>query len=191
MDAARGLAFGIVIGLAVVWILAGRGAVQLPGQVELRREVQRSAVVKEFGEAGSASRRAERVGARGSVAIDHRAAAGGRPRPSRQIGHDAQVRTALSSVVRIPAAAWPACGLRDLRVHRWVAGPNLVVTNAHVVAGQTDTTAGGRTAIAVAFDPRNDVAVLRVDGLSHQPLAQSRHRKGHRSRSPAIRRTAR
>ena len=36
VDAVGGLAFGIVIGLAVIWILAAV-ALQLPGQVELRR----------------------------------------------------------------------------------------------------------------------------------------------------------
>src|SRR5204863_1589950 len=53
----------------------------------------------------------------------------------------------------------------------WVAGAGLVVTNAHVVAGEDDTTVqvggvGDRLdATAVVFDPHNDVAVLRVDGL--------------------------
>ena len=49
VDAAGGLAFGLVIGLAVVWILAAV-AMQLPGQLELRRDVQRSAVVRELNE---------------------------------------------------------------------------------------------------------------------------------------------
>ena len=58
-----------------------------------------------------------------------------------------------------------ACGLR-LRLGR---GSGLVVTNAHVVAGQDDTTveaagSGRLDAEAVAFDPTNDVAVLRVGG---------------------------
>jgi S1-C subfamily serine protease len=52
-----------------------------------------------------------------------------------------------------------------------------VVTAAHVVAGQEDTTvepAGGVPrlhATVVAFDRRNDVAVLRVPGLDASPLA--------------------
>jgi S1-C subfamily serine protease len=58
----------------------------------------------------------------------------------------------------------------------WVAGPGLVVTNAHVVAGQDDTRVlpegaePGLPARAVAFDPRNDLAVLRVDGLDGAAL---------------------
>jgi S1-C subfamily serine protease len=48
-------------------------------------------------------------------------------------------------------------------------GPDLVVTNAHVVAGESGTEvelADGRTldAMVVAFDPERDLAVLRTDG---------------------------
>jgi S1-C subfamily serine protease len=52
----------------------------------------------------------------------------------------------------------------------FVVGSNLVVTNAHVVAGEHDTrvtTSDGRRldASVVAFDPHRDLAVLRVPGL--------------------------
>ncbi len=172
VDAAGGLAFGIVIGFAVIWILAAV-ALQLPGQLELRRDVQRSVVVQELNELlppRDVLNALARVDPFPSItgplpAVDP---------PDRQIGRDPQVRTALSSVVRILGTA---CGL-GISGSGWVAGPNLVVTNAHVVAGQTDTTADGRSAVAVAFDPRNDVAVLRVDGLSRRPLAQSEASQG-------------
>jgi len=57
----------------------------------------------------------------------------------------------------------------------WVAGPGLVVTNAHVVAGQSETTvedAGGNehAASVVAFDPVRDLAVLAVGSLDAPPL---------------------
>jgi S1-C subfamily serine protease len=50
-----------------------------------------------------------------------------------------------------------------------------VVTNAHVVAGQDDTAVTLRTgeeldAAPVAYEPANDLAVLRVDGLGAPPL---------------------
>jgi S1-C subfamily serine protease len=51
----------------------------------------------------------------------------------------------------------------------WVAGPGLVVTNAHVVAGsQSSYLAGGpqyagARSTVTAFDPVNDIAVLVVD----------------------------
>lgn len=57
----------------------------------------------------------------------------------------------------------------------WVAAPALVVTNAHVVAGEATTEvedSGGAThdAVVVAFDPARDLAVLSVPGLSAPPL---------------------
>jgi S1-C subfamily serine protease len=68
-----------------------------------------------------------------------------------------------------------ACGV-GVEGSGWVARDGIVVTNAHVVAGQDDTRvlvggAGpGLRAQAIRFDPRNDLAVLRVDGLSAPPL---------------------
>lgn len=60
----------------------------------------------------------------------------------------------------------------------FTAGPDLVVTNAHVVAGER----AGRTQVirpdgrrlpasVVVFDPDRDLALLRVAGLAQQPLA--------------------
>jgi S1-C subfamily serine protease len=67
-----------------------------------------------------------------------------------------------------------------------VIGPDEILTNAHVVAGETDTTVeiGGvstdRPATAVVFDPRNDLAILNVPGLglpaltlAQEPAAQT------------------
>ena len=53
--------------------------------------------------------------------------------------------------------------------------PDVVVTNAHVVAGQSEPevelTDGSRLdATVVVFDPERDLAVLRVPGLSRTPL---------------------
>lgn len=58
----------------------------------------------------------------------------------------------------------------------WVAGEGLVVTNAHVVAGERATSVirdDGRRleALVVAFDPERDLAVLRVGGLDRPALA--------------------
>lgn len=58
----------------------------------------------------------------------------------------------------------------------FVAGNKLVVTNAHVVAGERFTTVtvptqGRLDALVVAFDPARDLAVLRVPALAVAPLA--------------------
>ena len=84
-----------------------------------------------------------------------------------------------------------ACGL-GVEGSGWVAGDGLVVTNAHVVAGEDDTVvqvrgsrAAAATRSAVAFDPRNDVAVLRVAG-SAAPRAAARRRRAGRAQRGAI-----
>jgi S1-C subfamily serine protease len=79
---------------------------------------------------------------------------------------------ASPSVVRVLGTA---CGL-GIEGSGWVAGSGLVVTNAHVVAGESDTTVqpGGNPpnlpARALDFDPHDDVAVLYVPGLDRRPL---------------------
>jgi S1-C subfamily serine protease len=60
----------------------------------------------------------------------------------------------------------------------FVAGRDLVVTNAHVVAGEGRTrieTSDGRRldTQVVAFDPNRDLAVLRVSGLGLAPLERA------------------
>jgi S1-C subfamily serine protease len=60
----------------------------------------------------------------------------------------------------------------------FVAGPDLVVTNAHVVAGENRTVVqrsdGSQVdAVVVAFDPYRDLAVLRADGLDRAPLPRA------------------
>lgn len=52
----------------------------------------------------------------------------------------------------------------------FVVAPHEVVTNAHVVAGSRSVTVGGLRAIVALFDPRDDLAVLRVPGLSEPAL---------------------
>jgi S1-C subfamily serine protease len=68
-----------------------------------------------------------------------------------------------------------ACGL-GVEGSGWVARPGIVVTNAHVVAGETDTVVqvGGNppnlAAKPLVFDPHNDIAVLSVAGLGTPSL---------------------
>src|SRR6185436_7080912 len=89
------------------------------------------------------------------------------PAPRAAIARDPDVRAAARGVVKVQGTA---CGL-GVEGSGWIARDGLVVTNAHVVAGQSDTTVqlGGsgstRAAHAVVFDLYDDVAILRVDGL--------------------------
>jgi S1-C subfamily serine protease len=92
--------------------------------------------------------------------------------PDQRLAKDPEVNTAGNSVVKILGTS---CGL-GVEGSGWVAGPGLVVTNAHVVAGEDNTTvtlrSGGTPlgASAVHFDRVNDLAILRVAGLHAPPL---------------------
>lgn len=91
--------------------------------------------------------------------------------PDRGVVDDPQVVVAAGSSVRVLGTA---CGL-GVAGSGWVAAPQTVVTNAHVVAGEDDTTValeGGDEleASAVHYDPRNDLAILAVPGLDAPAL---------------------
>ena len=176
LDSLGGLAFGCLFGLVLVWILAVV-VQQLPGQLELRRDVQRSAVIRELNDVVP-PRRVLRALAR----VDpFPSIAGPAPTvdpPDPRVVRDRAIRSALPSVVRVLGTA---CGL-GISGSGWVAGPNLVVTNAHVVAGQRDTTVDSvvgdpQPARVVVFDTKNDIAVLRASGLGVDTLRQSEARE--------------
>jgi len=80
--------------------------------------------------------------------------------------------TAVRSTVKVQGVA---CR-RVQEGSGFVVQPGLIVTNAHVVAGEDDTQVqlhdgSSRDATVVAYDSRRDIAVLRVDGLDVPPLA--------------------
>ena len=83
----------------------------------------------------------------------------------------AAVIAAEGSTVQIAGAG---CGVIQ-EGSGFVVAPDLVVTNAHVVAGIPDPvvidTHGRHTTSTVLFDPTLDLAVLRVPGLPDPPLA--------------------
>jgi uncharacterized membrane protein required for colicin V production len=89
------------------------------------------------------------------------------PAPDPKIVVAGGVTAASGSVVKVLGTA---CGF-GVEGSGWVAAPGVVVTNAHVVAGESSTHVllGGRgrslTAHVLVFDAHNDIAVLRVSGL--------------------------
>jgi S1-C subfamily serine protease len=172
-DSVGGFAFGALAGLALVWIL-GAVALQLPGQVELRRQVQDSTLLQQLNELVP-PRRALRALARVDPFPSITGPAPPTAPPDPAVLAEPGVRRAAPSVVRIVGTA---CGL-GISGSGWVAAPGVVVTNAHVVAGEQDTmvdSAGSPPlpAKAVAFDSRNDVAVLRVArGLNAPALSEA------------------
>jgi uncharacterized membrane protein required for colicin V production len=169
-DSAAGAVLGAVTGLVFVWVL-GASALLIPGQPKLRQAVQRSSIVRRLDELVP-PRRLLHLLAR----IDPFPSIAGPAAPtaplSPSIAAAPAVRLASSSVVRILGTA---CGI-GIEGSGWFATPNLVVTAAHVVAGEHDTvveipgTAGIHKATAVGYDPHNDIAVLRVTGVTAVPL---------------------
>ena len=169
LDSAGGLFAGALVGFAMVWVL-GAMALQLPGQADLRRAVQRSAVIQRLNDIVPPRRLLNAL-----VRIDPFPSFAGPPVPTQPadpaVLRQPGVRAAAPSVVRVLGMA---CGL-GVEGSGWVAAPDTVVTAAHVVAGENDTQVvplNGRAlrATVVAFDSHDDVAVLRVPGLAARPL---------------------
>ncbi len=170
VDGLGGALLVACLGLGLVWI-GGAVALQTPGARELREPIQQSTILRELNEHLPPSGPVLQALARFDPFPQIE---GPRPDvgpPNSKIARDPQVRGASSGVVRVLGTA---CGL-GVQGSGWVAGDDIVVTNAHVVAGQDDTTVqlqgeGARVdGEAIWFDARNDLAILRAVGLSEAP----------------------
>jgi S1-C subfamily serine protease len=176
LDGMAGAVLTACVGLGITWVL---GALALANGGEARREVQRSTILRQLNtwlppssgliEALARLDPFPRIdGPEANVAA-----------PTASIARADGVRAAADSVVKILGNA---CGL-GVEGSGWVAGNGLVVTNAHVVAGQEDTRVlvrgrqPGQDAVVVSFDSRNDLAVLRVDGLNAPALTLAQNPK--------------
>ena len=170
-DATGGAVLLIAVGLAIAWLL-GAVALHAPGAKEVRQTVQRSEILGALNDAfppsGELLNALNRIDP--GVALsgpDARVEA-----PNSAIAQDPQVRGAADSVVRVLGTA---CGLA-VSGSGWIAAPGVVVTNAHVVAGEEDTAVSfdddddRLDAQPVLYDPSNDLAILRVPGLVGDPL---------------------
>jgi uncharacterized membrane protein required for colicin V production len=168
-DSIGGLVLGSLAGLAIVWVI-GAVALLLPGQADLRHGAQQSALLRRLNSVISPTNVLNALARIDPFpAISGPAAPIAPPDP--RLAHAVGVRRAAPSIVRVLGTA---CGV-GVEGTGWVARPELVVTAAHVVAGQHDTvieyqSGARRPADVVVFDTRNDVAVLRVDGLGLRPL---------------------
>jgi S1-C subfamily serine protease len=153
-------------GLAVCWI-AGAVALQTPGARGLRKDIQRSAILRTLNDKLPPSGPILNALARFDPFPSITGPAPGVPAPTGKVAHDPDVARAGHSTVRVLGTA---CGL-GIEGSGWVAKPGVVVTNAHVVAGESDTTVqvggGGprHDAHAIWFDSHNDLALLRVPDI--------------------------
>jgi len=178
LDTAGGFLLGTAIGLGIVWVGASV-ALLTPGETRIRQEVERSAIVKHL-DAALPPRTLLNLLAR----IDpFPSIVGPKPPslpPSKGVLRDPSIRTAATRVVKVLGLA---CGV-GVEGTGWVAANDFVVTAAHVVAGEENTTIQipgqglSRRADVVVLDVHNDIAVLHVEGLDLKPLRLADPRSG-------------
>jgi hypothetical protein len=154
------------LGLFLFWV-GGAVALNTPGASELREPIQRSKILGELNAVLPPSGPLIQALARFDPFPEIEGPEAEVAPPNSRIARDPQVRRAAASVVKVLGTA---CGL-GVQGSGWIAGDDVVVTNAHVVAGQDDTTVQLRgegdhiDAEAIWFDSRNDLAILRAPGL--------------------------
>lgn len=162
-DGAGGAALIAAVALGLIWVF-GAVALHAPGTAQLRGDVQRSLILRRLNDllppSGPVLNALNRVDPAPSIVGP--TAPLSPPDPG--IARDPDVRRASRSVVRVLGTA---CGL-GVEGSGWVAAPGLVVTNAHVIAGEDDTTVttldgASLEAVPVRYDPGNDLALLRVE----------------------------
>jgi S1-C subfamily serine protease len=180
VDGLLGAALTACVGLGIWWIV-GAIALQSSGSLQLRQDIQRSVILRELNDLLPPSGSILNALARFDPLPSVRGPVADVPAPTRGILAAPGVRRAERSVVRVLGSA---CGL-GIEGSGWVAAPGIVVTNAHVVAGETDTIVqiGGRPpslpAQILVFNPHDDVAVLRVPELTLSALRlEAAPRKG-------------
>jgi S1-C subfamily serine protease len=170
VDAAGGALLLAALGLGLAWLF-GAAALNTPGAKDLRQAVQRSAILRAlndtFPPSGGLLNILNRIDPR--VAINGPSPGVGPP--DSRLAQDPDVAGDEDSVVKVLGTA---CGL-GVEGSGWVVAPGLVVTNAHVIAGEDDTTvtpSGGSAvdATPVHFDSTNDLALLRVGSLDSPAL---------------------
>ena len=170
IDGLLGAALAVALALGFAWVV-GVVIRQSPGVSNLRSAVRDSVILDELNErlpSDTLLKALARIDP--FPRVDGPEVDVGPPREG--AAADPDVRRAGESVVRVLGKA---CGL-GVSGSGWVAGDGIVVTNAHVVAGQDETFVelrgdrGRLGATAVAFDAKNDIAVLRVRGLDLTPL---------------------
>jgi S1-C subfamily serine protease len=176
LDGLGGAALIAAAGLVICWI-AGSVALQTPGARGLRKDIQRSVILQALNDELPPSGPILNALARFDPFPQITGPAPGVAPPSPKTARDPDVRAAGRSTVKIQGTA---CGL-GIEGSGWVARDGVVVTNAHVVAGESDTTVQPQgtgpvfDAQAIWFDAHNDIAVLRVPGIAGNvpPLAMN------------------
>lgn len=177
-DGAGGAALIASVALGLAWVF---GAVLLhaPSTARLRADIQQSLILRSLNHVlpptGPLLNALDRVDPAPTVLGP---AAPVAP-PDAKIASNPEILRAGDSVVRVLSTA---CGL-GIEGSGWAVEPEIVVSNAHVVAGAEDTTVTTQDGVEldatpVYYAPRQDLALLRV-GAALPPLPiSSRRREG-------------
>jgi S1-C subfamily serine protease len=168
-DALGGALLGGGVGLALAWLFAVV-ALQQPS-LGLQRDIQRSGILTSLFAAVPPIDVLNALGRFDPLPLVGGLPGAQLPSPDPSVRNSAGARAAQRAVLKVLGTS---CGLGVVG-SGWVVGTDLVATNVHVVAGQSDThvlVPGGRDldATLVYSDERNDVALLRVSGLATKPL---------------------
>jgi hypothetical protein len=171
LDSIGGILLGIVTGLAIVWISTAVVLDKRHRPISFRRDVQRSWIVRKLDSVLPPERLPDVL-----HAIDPWGSVVGPSAPSLppSVGvlRNGAIRSSLTRVVKVLGTA---CGV-GVEGSGWFARRDLVVTAAHVVAGERNTLVeipgdpGEHVATVVVFDVHNDIAVLRISGTTADPL---------------------
>jgi S1-C subfamily serine protease len=166
VDGVGGALLLSAVGLVVAWV-AGAVALQTPGLEDVRKDIQRSSILGELNQTFPPSGPLLNALARFDPIPKVDGPEADVPAPTARVARDPDVKRASSSVVKVLGNA---CGL-GVEGSGWVARDGVVVTNAHVVAGQSDTTVQvegkgeHHDATLIWFDEKNDLALLRVPAI--------------------------
>ena len=178
VDGVFGAVLTASVALGIAWIV-GAVASSPRGRRCCASDIQRSAILQELNQLLPPSGPFLNALARIDPLPSVRGPEADVAPPTRGILATRGVKHAGPSVVKVLGTA---CGL-GIEGSGWVAAPGVVVTNAHVVAGETDTTVQvggnppGLDADVIDFDPHDDIAVLRVPGLNEPVLKLAQNPK--------------
>jgi S1-C subfamily serine protease len=161
-DGAGGAALIASVALGLAWVF---GAVLLhaPSTTRLRADIQQSLILRSLNDVlpptGPLLNALDRVDPAPTVL----GPAAPVSAPDAKIASDSDVLHAGDSVVRVLSTA---CGL-GIEGSGWAVQPEIVVTNAHVIAGADDTTVTTQDgaeldATPIYYEPKQDLALLRV-----------------------------
>jgi S1-C subfamily serine protease len=174
-DGAGGAALIASVALGLAWVF---GAVLLhaPSTAQLRADIQQSLILRSLNDVlpptGPLLNALDRVDPAPTVLGP---AAPVAP-PDTRIASDRAVLDAGDSVVRVLSTA---CGL-GIEGSGWAVEPEVVVTNAHVLAGADDTSVTTQDgaeldATPIYYEPKQDLALLRIGAaLPPLPIAAQR-----------------